>query len=120
MRQSLFLAALMCLTPVAVKAQDAVNADPKHFKVVLENPQVRVLRFTLGPHETSATHEHLRPHVEVQLTDSKDKEIDSDGKETITQNKVGDVDWEGIVGRHRDENIGDTPIDTIIIQLKGK
>ena len=32
----------------------------------------------------------------------------------------GNVDWEGIVGRHRDENIGDTPIDTIIIQLKGK
>ena len=120
MRQLLFLAALMCLTSVAVKAQDAVKADPKHFKVELENPQVRVLRFTLEPHETSLGHEHFTPHVEVQLTDSKEKEIFADGKEKVSQNKAGHVEWEGMVGRHTNENVGDTPIETIIVELKGK
>ena len=120
MRPLVFLAALMCITPVAVRAQDAVNADPKHFKVELENPQVRVLRFTLGPHETTVGHEHLTPHVEVQLSDSKEKEIFADGKENISQNKAGHVEWEGIVGKHTNENVGGTPIETIIIELKGK
>ncbi len=119
MRRLLFLAALMCLMSVAVKAQDAVKADPKHFKVELENPQVRVLRFTLEPHETSLGHEHFTPHVEVQLTDSKEKEIFADGKEKVSQNKAGHV-GEGMVGKHTNENVEDTPIETIIVELKGK
>lgn len=120
MRRLLFLAALVCITPVGVKAQDAVSADPKHFKIEVENPQVRVLRFTLEPHGTSVAHEHLTPHVEVQLTDSKEKEIFADGKEDVSQNKAGQVKWEGIVKKHTNQNIGDTPIETIIIELKGK
>ncbi len=120
MRRLMFLAALMCITPVSVKAQDAVNADPKHFKIELENAQVRVIRFTLEPHGTTVAHEHLTPHVEVQLTDSKEKEIFADGKENVSQNKAGHVELEGIVGKHTNENVGDTPIETIIIELKGK
>lgn len=120
MRRLLFLAALMWLTPFAIRAQDAVNADPKHFKIELENPQVRVLRFTLAPHDTTLSHEHLMPHVEVQLTDSKEKEIFASGKENISQNKAGHVGWEGMVGKHTNENVGDTPIETIIIELKRK
>jgi len=120
MRYAFFLAALMCVAPVAVKAQDAASADPKHFKIELDNPHVRVLRFTLEPHGISIAHEHQTNHVEVQLTDSKEKEIFSDGKEHVSDNKAGHVEWEGAVGKHTNQNIGDTPIETIIIELKGK
>jgi hypothetical protein len=68
MRRFVFLAALMCVTAVPAKAQDAATADPQHFKIDLENDQVRVLHYRLGPHEKTAVHEHLRPHVEIQLT----------------------------------------------------
>src|SRR5216684_4935069 len=37
---------------------DPVKVDPKHYKVALENDQVRVLRVNYGPHEKSVMHEH--------------------------------------------------------------
>ena len=67
-----------CLSPI-VSAQDAVKADPKHYKVEFENDQVRVLRITYGPHEKSVMHEH--PGVlAVFLTDGQAKFTFPDGK----------------------------------------
>src|SRR5207245_8899241 len=37
---------------------DPVKLDPKHYKVVINNDQVRVLRAKYGPHEKSVMHEH--------------------------------------------------------------
>jgi len=39
-------------------ALDPVKLDPKHYKVVTDNDQVRVLRAKYGPHEKSVMHEH--------------------------------------------------------------
>lgn len=120
--RSLALIALLGLTavPALVLAQDPVKVDPNHFKVEINNSRVRVIRYTLAPHETTAVHEHLRPHVEVQLTDSTEKTSVVGGKETTVQHKAGQVDWEGVVHKHTNENVGDTPIETIVIELKGK
>ena len=52
MRRACFLLCL-CLAATAAMAQDAVKVDPKHYKVEVENDQVRVLRFHIGPGETS-------------------------------------------------------------------
>lgn len=120
MRRVLSVAVLLCLTTASANAQDAIKADPKHYKVELENSDVRVLRYTLGPHETTAVHEHLLPHVEIQLTNSKEKETLVGGKEEISDNVAGHVDWEGVIGKHTNENVGDTPIETIIVELKRK
>jgi hypothetical protein len=38
--------------------QDPIKVDPKHYKVAIDNPQVRVLRIHYGPHEKSVMHEH--------------------------------------------------------------
>ncbi len=35
---------------------DPVELDPKHYKVVIDNDQVRVLRAKYGPHEKSVMH----------------------------------------------------------------
>ena len=40
-----------------VRGQDAVKVDPKHYKLVFENDQVRVVRAHLGPHEKTAMHD---------------------------------------------------------------
>ena len=34
----------------AALAQDAAKVDPKHYKVLIDNAQVRVLRIHYGPH----------------------------------------------------------------------
>jgi quercetin dioxygenase-like cupin family protein len=120
MNRFVVLAALLCATAVTAKAQDAATADPKHFKVELQNDQVRVLRYTLAPHETTAIHEHTGPHLEIQLTNSKEETTVAGGRGTTSENKAGHVEWEGTLGKHANENIGDTPVETIVIELKGK
>lgn len=46
------------LQSAEIYGQDAVKADPKHYKVELENDFVRVLRISYGPGEQSVLHEH--------------------------------------------------------------
>ena len=56
MRRALFLVVMACLAVLTAKAQDPAKVDPKHVKVEFENAQVRVLRFTYGPHEKLPMH----------------------------------------------------------------
>jgi hypothetical protein len=44
--------AVLCLglAPM-LSAQDAAKIDPKHYSVVSENDQVRILKVHYGPHE---------------------------------------------------------------------
>jgi hypothetical protein len=48
--------ALVCLTGTVGMGQDPVKVDPKHYKLVSENAEVRILRFQYGPHEKSVMH----------------------------------------------------------------
>ena len=52
------VAALAAFASGAALAQDAVKVDPKHYSVLVDNAQVRVLRIRYGPHETSVRHSH--------------------------------------------------------------
>ncbi len=51
-------AAAIAFVSSAALAQDATKVDPKHYKVITENAQVRVLRIHYGPHERSVRHSH--------------------------------------------------------------
>src|ERR1700737_4783878 len=79
MRRALFVAALVSLGVSACWAQDPVKVDPQHYKVELENAQVRVLRIHYGPHEKSVMHYHPNL-VAVFLTDGQIKMTDASGK----------------------------------------
>src|SRR5438067_4090517 len=54
---------------VAPTKLDPTVVDPAHYKVVLENEYVRVLRIHFGPREKSPMHEHLLNRVVVYLND---------------------------------------------------
>ncbi len=58
MRPLLALAMLWIVGAVPAFAQDPVKVDSKHYKVELENDQVRVLRINYGAGEKSVMHEH--------------------------------------------------------------
>ena len=49
MRRIAFLAALVSFSAAPGFSQDAVKADPKHYKVLYEDADVRVLRVAYGP-----------------------------------------------------------------------
>lgn len=52
-------------------AQDPTIAFPKNYRIVLDNPEVTVIRAHYGPHESVGVHDHSNhPTVYVYLNDS--------------------------------------------------
>jgi len=83
---------------------DPAAVDATHYKVDLENEQVRVLRVHYGPHEKGNTHEHILNRVVVYLNDQPGAKAD-------------DVRISGAM-THAEENASDRPADRIAIELK--
>ena len=99
-------------------AQDAVKVDARHYTVVSENAQVRILRVHYGPHEKSVMHSHPAT-VAVFLSDAKGKFTFPDGKSTDFTVKAGESMYSP-AGRHLPENTNDQAFDVIVVELKGK
>jgi mannose-6-phosphate isomerase-like protein (cupin superfamily) len=95
---------------------DAVKVDPKHYKVLIDNDQVRVLRARYGPHEKSVMHEHPAA-VAVFMTDGQSKFTMPDGTSRDVTMKAHDAIWEDAT-THLPENTGDKPLEVIVIELK--
>jgi len=95
---------------------DPVKLDPKHYKVVINNDQVRVLRAKYGPHEKSVMHEHPAS-VAVFMIDGHVKFTLPDGTSQDTNSKAHDASWAD-AGKHLPENAGDQPTEVIVIELK--
>jgi len=114
----LFLVVVFSLLAFTAQAQDPLKVDAKHHKLEFENAQVRVLRFTLGPHEKSPMHEHPA-NIVVYLTDAHVKFTYPDGKTEERHGKAGQVFWNAPV-KHEAENVGDKPNEGIQIELKAK
>ena len=110
------LVVCLCLVPM-VSAQDAVKTDPKHYSIISENDQVRILKVHYGPHEKSIMHSHPAT-VAVFLTDAKGQFGFPDGKKVPFDVKAGQALYEA-ADTHLPENSGDTGMDVIVIELKG-
>ena len=104
-----------CVVPV-VSAQDAVKVDPKHYSVVSENDQLRILKVHYGPHEKSVMHSHPNS-VAVMLTDMKAEFTLPDGKKQNMTAKAGDAQYTPSQV-HLPENAGDKGMDLILVELK--
>ena len=118
MKRSLLLGAALCLTAASAFAQDPVKVDPKHYTVVFENERVRVLKIHYGPHEKSVMHSHP-DGVVTFLADEHVKFTMPDGTSKESSGKTGDTLWSP-AETHLPENLGDTPVEGILVELKGK
>lgn len=115
---ALIFIALFLLSIRTASAQDAVKADPKHYKVDLENEDVRVLRIYYEPGEKSVMHEHPKG-VAVFLTDYEAKFTTPTGEEIPVSGKAGQVIWtDG--DKHLPENTGEMPMEVIQIEMKAQ
>jgi len=106
----------LCLAPI-VSAQDAVKVDPKHYSVVSENDQVRILKVHYGAHEKSVMHSHPAT-VAVFLNDAKVQFTSPDGKKQDVDIKAGGAQYTPSQV-HLPENTGDKEMDAIVVELKG-
>lgn len=98
-------------------AQDAVAVDSKHYKVELENESVRVLKVSIGPGEKSPMHQHPA-YVAVFLTGGKVRFSLPGGKTAEHEVKKGTAGF-AAAESHAPENMGDTPFELFVIELKG-
>jgi quercetin dioxygenase-like cupin family protein len=90
--------------------------DPKHYKVELENDQVRVLRITYGAREKSVMHGHPAT-VAVFLTENRARFTFPDGTTTERTWKAG----ESMLlapEEHLPENLTDKPLELVLVELR--
>ncbi|MGB7434364.1 MAG: hypothetical protein WBR26_12425 [Candidatus Acidiferrum sp.] len=118
MHRSLLLLAFVCFTASVALGQDPVKVDPKHYQVIFENDQVRVLRIHYGPHEKSVMHSHPDAVV-IYQTDTHMKMTTPDGKSVEATGKAHDAQWTP-AGSHLPENLGDKSVDAVLVELKTK
>jgi quercetin dioxygenase-like cupin family protein len=101
----------------AATRPDPVKVDPKHYKVVFENSEVRVLHIHYGPHETSVMHWHP-DGVVTYLSDGRIKFLLPNGKTIEANGKAGTANW-APAGAHKPTNVGDKAMDAVLVELKG-
>jgi len=103
--------------PTMVPTVKPAALDPAHFKVELDNNQVRVLRVHLGKGEKTRTHDERLERLLVPLTAARLQTAGAGGAVKAATYRPGEVQWlmPGIEG---DENAGDMPYEAIIVEFK--
>ena len=100
----------------AALAQDAVKADPAHYKVVFENASVRVLRIGYAPGAKSSMHQHPDAIV-VPLAAAKVRFTLPDGKSEDSEMANESATYTP-AGTHNPANIGTRSLDALLIEFK--
>ena len=119
-REILAMLAALGVTRETV-AQDAVTADPRSFRVVVDNERVRVLEFRSGPGlGVCGQGMHYHPdRVTVALTEAKVRVTDTSGQSVVRDIPAGHVFFSR-AETHAVENVGGAGTRVYMIELKDK
>jgi quercetin dioxygenase-like cupin family protein len=115
--QCLILPALLLVGPRIAHAQDpaVVNAETIHVK--LENSRVRILEAVLPPGAKEKLHAHPAYVIHI-VAGGKMRNHAADGSTSEVEFKTGDTIYREPL-THWAENIGNTTIRLVLIELKG-
>ena len=113
---SVLVAALFVLG-LSAQGQDAVKVAPDHYKILLENEHVRVIENTLAPGEKDAMHTHPSGWYYVTKPGTM-KVVHADGKTETWEAKSGESGWLKTEGPHTSENIGNTTMGFVLVEVK--
>jgi hypothetical protein len=102
---------------------DALIAAPEHHRPVLENEHVRVLETVIAAGEMTAVHTHRWPNVQYVVSSADFLRRDGDGKVTHDTRAAGaptptTVLWSDPIPPHSLENVGDSELRVIMVELK--
>ncbi|MFQ5640467.1 MAG: SgcJ/EcaC family oxidoreductase [bacterium] len=114
----LFAVLLVGFFAEMASAQDPTKVDSKHYQVVFENDHVRVVRITYGAGEKSVMHYHPDA-VAVFMSDNQVKFSLPNGEAIDTSAKTGQTIWTP-AGKHLPQNMGDKPLEVVLVEMKGK
>lgn len=97
---------------------DAVNVAPHIHEVVFEDDKLRVLKVTVGPQAKAEMHWHPR-NINYITKSGKLRFNKPDGTSIDVDLAEGQV-TSADTSSHAVENIGDTTVETIQVELKGE
>ena len=103
--------------PFTTGKLDPVKVAPENYKVIIDNPQVRVLRVKIPAHGKVPLHEHSVDRVAVYLTPFKLRVTPETGAPAESSGPEAEVRFAGPL-RHIEENISDTAFEVIAVELK--
>src|ERR1035441_549761 len=112
------LLTVVALSAAAGFAQDVVQLAPERVKVLFENDQVRVLRFSEPGHSKLPMHSHAA-YVSVAFTADNSKYVFPDGKISEERTKAGAVDYSNGI-THAFENLSDSTAESVMVELKNR
>lgn len=98
-------------------ADDPPLASPAHYKVELDNEQVRVMRLTLAPKAKTALHSHQLPRIMAYLDNQQVRMTLPNGRGSTFRYRAGQV-TRGGKARHAETNLGTSSLTTFFIELK--
>ena len=107
-----------------LESLDAMTAAPEHHRVLLENDRVRVLEAWIAAGDTVPMHSHRWPSVIHVISASDFVRYDPQGHVVMdsrtlpSRPKSGDVLWSMPLQPHSIQNVGDTELRVIAIELK--
>jgi len=103
---------------------DAMTAATQHHKTLLENDSVRVLETRIRPGERTAVHSHPWPAALYVVNFSDFVRYDPDGQVLADSRSMGEKPqpgsalWSPPVPVHFIENVGDSDLLVIAVELK--
>ena len=102
--------------PEVLKGKDALQADPKHYRLELENEHMRVLRLTLKGDEAVPVHDD-REALFVCLKECHLRLTQPGGRSQDIHLQAGESRW--IYGDTRSEkNLSNQPLELLVIETK--
>jgi hypothetical protein len=104
--------------PSAMFEKDAVALDPAHNNVLFENALFRVVEVHFGLGEKGPVVDK-RPRVIILLTDMHAQVMKPGGAPEARDGKSGTIQW-SLGGSQATMNRNETPLDNIVVELKGK
>ena len=103
---------------------DALIAAPENHQLLLENERVRVLLTTIPTGATTPVHTHRWPSVEYLITATDFVRRDAaenvllDTRASDAKPRASDVLWSDPFPPHSLENVGDTEMRVIMVEIK--
>lgn len=106
------------------EALDAMVAAPEHHEILLENERVRVLDSRIKPGDSVPVHTHRWASVLYILSTSDFVRYNTageavfDSRIAVSKVEMGTVMWSPPLRAHSVENVGNTEIRVISVELK--
>jgi len=98
------------------QAQEAIKAEPAHYKLAFENEYVQVVNVHYGPHEKSGMHAHMGGVV-VNITGGHMRMTDEHGKVREVRSLPGEARWFPPF-KHSVENLEDASTNSVYVGIK--